>query len=87
MDWPSEFAKTLEAQLGRAEASLELSPEVQDLMLTAARDVAHRTERKNAPLASYLIGAYIASRMDDGVDAELAVEEALEALRRSLPEG
>jgi hypothetical protein len=85
MDWTQQFAAALLARLGREEAALELTPERARLLLDAAREVAHGTERSNAPLASYLVGAFIASRMDDGVDAEIAFEEALETLRRSLP--
>ena len=37
------------------------------LLLRIARDVAHASERQNAPLASYLIGRFVQMRMCAGV--------------------
>jgi hypothetical protein len=37
------------------------------LLLSIARDVAHASERQNAPLASYLIGRFVQMRMSAGV--------------------
>ena len=36
-----------------------LEPRDRALLLRVARDIAHATERQNAPLASYLIGRYV----------------------------
>jgi hypothetical protein len=37
------------------------------LLLRIARDVAHASERQNAPLASYLIGRFVQGSMSAGV--------------------
>ena len=37
------------------------------LLLRIARDVAHASERQNAPLASYLIGRFVQKRISAGV--------------------
>lgn len=59
------------------------SPETQRLLLDLARHVAHSTERKNAPLATYLAGFY-AARSE--ASPEAAVAEVVEAARRSIEE-
>lgn len=47
-------------------------------LLDLARIVAHGTERKNAPLATYLAGQYVAIRGADDVTSARAVAEVLE---------
>ena len=44
-------------------------------MLHLARDVAHGSERKNAPLATFIAGRYVEARQAQGIDAETAVGE------------
>jgi hypothetical protein len=53
------------------------------LLLRIARDVAHSSERQNAPLASYLIGRFVQMRVADG-DAEPAALARAAELVRSL---
>jgi hypothetical protein len=53
------------------------------LLLRVARDVAHATERQNAPLASYLIGRFVQTAVTAGASESDALERAA-ALVRSL---
>jgi hypothetical protein len=71
--WLDEFAGALDLE--------PLRPQERRLLLDLARDVAHRTERVNAPLASYLVGRFTAAR-SDGVEA---IREAAGRAALSLP--
>ena len=53
--------------------------------LDAAREVAHRVERKATPLAVYLLGAAAGRRMADGARPEAATRAVLETLAAVLP--
>ena len=53
-------------------------------ILALARDVAHATERKNAPLAAFVAGLYVAGRKAEGVSATDALTDALVAAERLL---
>jgi Domain of unknown function (DUF6457) len=55
------------------------------LLLSIARDVAHASERQNAPLASYLIGRFVQMRMTAGA-AESEALAAAAAIVNSLPD-
>ena len=55
-------------------------------LLTASREVAHRVERKVTPLAAFLVGMGVSRRIADGVPRAVAVDEALDALLRRLPD-
>jgi Domain of unknown function (DUF6457) len=46
------------------------------LLLRIARDVAHASERQNAPLASYLIGRFVQMSMSAGVAESEALARA-----------
>lgn len=46
------------------------------LLLRIARDVAHATERQNAPLVSYLIGRYVQSSTSAGISESDALARA-----------
>jgi hypothetical protein len=46
------------------------------LLLRVARNVAHATERQNAPLASYLIGRFVQSGMGAGISEPEALARA-----------
>jgi hypothetical protein len=50
-------------------------------LLRIARDVAHSTERQNAPLAAYLIGRFVQSSVEAGVAPGDALAEAAEVVR------
>ena len=53
-------------------------------LLRISREVAHGTERLNAPLSTYLAGRYVAARIADGADEATAVAEVADAVRRTL---
>lgn len=55
----------------------DFSTAQEDELLDLARIVAHGTERKNAPLATYLVGQYVAIRGADDVTAADSVAEAV----------
>lgn len=57
-----------------AEQSIALPNE--DAILDFTRRVAHGSERKNAPLATFLAGWYVGVRVASGVDPASAWEEA-----------
>jgi hypothetical protein len=54
-------------------------------LLGAARDVAHRVERKTTPLAAYLMGAAAGGRVAAGKAPADALDEVLAVLESSLP--
>jgi hypothetical protein len=56
-----------------------------DRLLRMARDVAHRVERKGAPLASFLLGMHVARRTADGSARASALDEAIASAEALLP--
>ncbi len=62
-----------------------LSGDETDGLLRVARDVAHRVERKGTPLAAFLIGMDVASRMAGGASRELAIGDSILAVEALLP--
>lgn len=85
MDWFQEYAAALEERLGRSEPTVRLLRESKNPILDLARIVAHGTERKNAPLAAYVAGRYVAARAAQGVDEAAALAEALAAAEAITP--
>ena len=61
-----------------------LGPDETNDLLDAARDVAHRVERKITPLASFLLGMRVAARMAEGAPREQALAETLAELRSTM---
>lgn len=55
-------------------------------VLGAARDVAHRVERKTTPLAAFLVGAAVGRRLAGDDERGVALEAALGTLEGLLPE-
>jgi hypothetical protein len=55
-------------------------------LLEAARDVAHRVERKITPLAAFLLGAAVGRAEGGGMERSRALEDAFATLGRILPE-
>lgn len=77
--WLDRLAEALgERPVGRQEIGA---------MLRLSRDVAHRVERKMAPLAAYLAGVHVGRRIAEGAGAEEALREALDAADGLIPEG
>jgi hypothetical protein len=83
--WFEKYAEALEERLGSAEPAVHLTGEVKNPILTLARIVAHGTERKNAPLAAYVVGRYVEARCAQGVDEGAAVAEAVEIAEAITP--
>lgn len=77
-DWLGQLAMLL----GEA----QLSDEEQGLLLDVARDVAHGTERKATPIATFLLGAAVARRVTAGEERHAALSAAAADLRDALPE-
>jgi inorganic triphosphatase YgiF len=67
MDWPDRYSAALE---------LELTDEEVDAILDLARQIAHATERRFAPLSTYLTGRYVARRQAEGATVDEALGEA-----------
>lgn len=75
--WIDELAAALgEEALTREEAN--------DL-LGAARDVAHRVERKITPLAAFLLGSSVGRATSEGATRADALRRALETTEGLLP--
>ena len=75
-EWVSRLAVELDDE--------PLSPHTQAEVLGLARDVAHGTERKAAPLASFVAGRYVQRAVADGRDVDQALREVSEAVERLL---
>lgn len=85
---PSEpEAETVSAWIRRLAIELAvepLSPRMQAEVLGLARDVAHGTERKAAPLAAFIAGHVVQRAIDGGEDVDEALREVNEAVERLL---
>ena len=57
-----------------------------DDLLGLARTVAHATERRYAPLATYLAGRFVAGQVAAGMAPEDAVAQAVAAAERTVRE-
>ena len=77
-DWIERYAEALDARLDDGEGLL-LDAEARALILDLARDVAHGTERVNAPLASFLAGRYVEAKIAEGSDLASALTEAIDS--------
>ncbi len=84
-DWFEKYAEALEERLGSSESTLHLPGHLKNPILTLARIVARGTERKNAPLATYVAGRYVVARGAQGVDEAAAVAEVLEIAEAITP--
>ena len=67
-EWIPHYAEALGLDLDDAEV---------EAVLALARDVAHGTERKNAPIAAFLAGRFVGNGG--------SLSDAIERARRSLP--
>jgi hypothetical protein len=82
----SELASQLSAVGGLA-ASLEpLDLAGRAKLLRIARDVAHATERQNAPLAAFLIGRFVEGSVRSGVSPADALDAAASVVRSLIGE-
>lgn len=77
-DWLPRFAEELgEPPLTRHEVTT---------ILDLTRDVAHGTERKLAPLTSYLVGIHLGRRLEAGADRDEALRRAVDRILAELPD-
>lgn len=86
-DFLAAYAMALTARLGIAPTASTgnvAAPDENEVLLLLARLVAHRTERRNAPLATYLAGQFAAARAGGGGSAAEAAAEALEVAEQIL---
>jgi hypothetical protein len=76
--WIDELA----VALGQEPVSASETSEI----LTVARDVAHRVERKLTPVSTYLLGLAVGRRLAEaGGDRRAALETEASTLRSTLP--
>jgi Domain of unknown function (DUF6457) len=75
-DLLTELASKLSATRGGALTLGPVDLGTRARLLHIARDVAHATERQNAPLAAYLIGRFIQDAASSGVSEADALDEA-----------
>ena len=70
--WITSYANALQN-------AIDAEPPVVDeeAILDFTRRVAHGSERKNAPLATFLAGWFVGARVADGVSPEEAWSEAM----------
>ena len=85
-----DLISELASQLGAARDAGGLEP--LDLagrarLLRIARDVAHATERQNAPLAAFLIGRFVQGAVLSGVSQTEALDEAASVVRALIGDG
>jgi hypothetical protein len=74
-NYPNRYAEAL---------ALELTDVEVEVVLDLARIVAHGSERKFAPLSTYLAGQFVAELVRTGVPRAEALAEALAAAERAL---
>ena len=77
MDWVNALANEL--KLG------SLSKHEADHVLAAAREVAHRVERKATPLAMYVVGLAVGRELADDHGRDDAIEDVIHTLLVRLP--
>jgi hypothetical protein len=54
-------------------------------LLGVSRDVAHRVERKETPLAAFLLGLGVAQRIAQGETRDAAIVRSIERIEAMLP--
>jgi hypothetical protein len=74
-NYPARYAEAL---------GLQLDDEESDVVLDLARVVAHGSERRFAPLSSYLAGQFVAELVGAGVPRQEALKEAMALAERAL---
>ena len=76
-EWLDELADALEEP--------RISGEELGAVLKLARDVAHRVERRFAPVSTFLLGVAVGQRTAAGRSRQVAFEEALGTVRALVP--
>jgi len=77
MEWVNGLATELQLDV--------LSKHEADHVLSAAREVAHRVERKATPLAIYVVGLAVGRQLADRARDE-AIEDVIHTLLLRLPQ-
>jgi Domain of unknown function (DUF6457) len=76
-NWLDELARTVGEE--------PLTPEETTQLLDAARDVAHRVERKMTPLSTFVIGCAVGRQLASGADRTESIAATLRQLQATLP--
>jgi Domain of unknown function (DUF6457) len=76
-NWIDELARTLGEE--------PLTPAETTRLLDAARDVAHRVERKMTPLAAFMVGCAVGRELASGARRTETLSERLSGLEAALP--
>ena len=76
-DWIDQLAEALGVDA--------LSSPESERILRVARDVAHRVERKDTPLAAFLLGMDVARRTASGTARGVSLDEAITTTEALLP--
>ena len=76
-EWIDDLATAFELE--------PLSDRESDGLLRIARDVAHRVERKDTPLAAFLLGMHVAAGADGGSPRAEALDTAIAEIQALLP--
>ena len=82
-----ELASRLSAARGDGAALEPVDLAKRAQLLRIARDVAHATERQNAPLAAYLIGRFVQDCVAAGITEAAALDQAAEVVRSLIGVG
>jgi Domain of unknown function (DUF6457) len=85
MDWPERFAEELSRVSGEDAPLAGLDRVEVGAMLRLSREVAHRTERRWAPVSTYVVGRFVTARLAAGVPLEDALAEAERIAQGLLP--
>jgi hypothetical protein len=72
-------------ELARAFGLEPLSDRESEELLRIARDVAHGVERKDTPLAAFLLGMHVAERVEDGPARSERLGDAIAEVQALLP--
>jgi hypothetical protein len=72
-------------ELARALGEEPLTPAETTQLLDAARDVAHRVERKMTPLSTFVIGCAVGREIAGGADRADTLSAILRKLEAALP--
>lgn len=72
-------------ELARAVGEESLTSAEKTQLLDAARDVAHRVERKMTPLSAFVMGCAVGRRLANGADRAETLSATLAELESLLP--
>lgn len=85
-DLLADPAARLNASLSDTRSLVPADTSSRARILRIARDIAHATERQNAPLAAYLIGRFVQESIRAGVSETQALDRAGSTVRSLIGE-